>query len=63
MKLFYVIGLLLASLLVSAQTNDFGKGIEKTQAFNESLDFFDLSFGQHTEQVEIMKTTSQIRYV
>ncbi|QGY43530.1 DUF2059 domain-containing protein [Maribellus comscasis] len=55
-RFFYVLGFLLASLLTTAQTDDFENDIEKLLSINGGSAAYDMAFDQMVAQFKMMKT-------
>lgn len=56
-RFFYVLGLLLASLLLNAQDAEFAKDVEKLLKVNGSTASYDMAFDQIVAQFKMMKPT------
>ncbi len=56
-RFFYVLGLLLASLLLNAQDAEFTKDVEKQLKVNDSTASYDMAFDQIVAQFKMMKPT------
>lgn len=56
-RLFFVLGLLLASLLINAQDAEFTKDVDKLLKVNGSTASYDMAFDQIVAQFKMMKPT------